>query len=50
MIASLETKPEKPSDVSGMPTPVSESVPIIIIQKVKGISLRNPPIARMSCS
>ena len=33
-----------------MPTPVSASVPIVIIQKVNGISLRRPPIARMSCS
>ena len=32
MIASLEKKPADPMTVSGMPTPVSASVPMIIIQ------------------
>ena len=33
-----------------MPTPVSASVPITMTQKVNGISVRRPPIVRMSCS
>ena len=32
MMASLEKKPAVPMTVSGMPTPVSASVPTIIIQ------------------
>ena len=45
MIASLEK-------IAGgeRESPVSASVPIVIIQKVKGMSLRSPPMLRMSCS
>ncbi len=32
MMASLEKKPAVPMTVNGMPTPVSASVPMIIIQ------------------
>ncbi len=53
MIGSFDTKPAKPIEmkgVNGMPTPVKASVPIIIVQNVNGISVRSPPIRRMSCS
>ena len=42
MIGSFETKPAKPIEVNGMPTPVSASVPAIIVQKVTGSSFAEP--------
>ncbi len=43
MIASFDRKPANPIEVSGMPTPVMASVPIIIAQKVSGIFFLRPP-------
>ena len=57
MMASFEKKPAKPrsgrkrpSAPKEKPTPVSASVPMIIISQVIGIMRNSPPILRMSCS